>query len=34
MPSPPPTENFAEVPHVHHDPYEYESVVAQEKHSV
>jgi cytochrome c oxidase subunit I len=34
MPSPPPTENFAEVPHVHHDAYEYEPVVAQEKHSV
>jgi len=35
--SPPPTENFAEVPHVHGEPYEYEGVVstlAVEKHLV
>jgi cytochrome c oxidase subunit 1 len=33
-PSPPPTENFTEVPEVTHEPYEYEPVVAREKHLV
>jgi cytochrome c oxidase subunit 1 len=32
--SPPLTENFTEMPVVHHEPYEYEAVVAREKHSV
>jgi cytochrome c oxidase subunit 1 len=32
--SPPPTENFAEVPHVHGEPYEYEHVAGQETHRV
>ncbi len=32
--SPPLTENFAEVPVVDHEPYEYEHVVAKEKHLV
>jgi cytochrome c oxidase subunit 1 len=35
--SPPPTTNFAEVPHVHGEPYEYEGIVstlAKEKHLV
>jgi len=34
MASPPPTENFAEVPIVDSEPYEYEHVVAGEKHLV
>jgi cytochrome c oxidase subunit 1 len=34
MPSPPPTENFTEPPIVTHEPYEYEHVVAKEKHRV
>jgi cytochrome c oxidase subunit 1 len=32
--SPPPTENFTEPPVVPHEPYEYEPVVAKEKHLV
>jgi cytochrome c oxidase subunit I len=32
--SPPPTENFPEVPHVHGEPYEYEHVAGQETHRV
>jgi cytochrome c oxidase subunit 1 len=32
--SPPPPENFADVPEVTHEPYEYEHIVAKEKHLV
>jgi cytochrome c oxidase subunit 1 len=32
--SPPLTENFLEVPVVEHEPYEYEHIVAKEKHLV
>jgi len=33
-PPPPLTENFLEVPVVEHEPYEYEHIVAKEKHLV
>jgi cytochrome c oxidase subunit 1 len=32
--SPPPTANFDEAPHVHHEPYEYEPVVGREANRV